>query len=46
MIDKNKTYFVTSKNFHGDKDYTEWLKEIKNRYQNIRNRVALQVFIW
>ncbi len=42
MIDKNKTYFVTSKNFHGDKDYTEWLKEIKNRYQNIRNRVALQ----
>lgn len=42
MIDKNKTYFVTSKNFHGDKDYTEWLKEIKNRYRNIRNRVALQ----
>lgn len=42
MIDKNKTYFVTSKNFHGDKDYTEWLKEIKNRYRNIRNRVVLQ----
>lgn len=42
MIDKNKPYFVTSKNFHGDNDYIKWLKEIKNRYQNIRNRVALQ----
>lgn len=42
MTDKNKPYFVTSKNFHGDNDYIEWLKEIKNRYQNIRNRVALQ----
>ncbi len=42
MTDKNKPYFVTSKNFHGDNDYIEWLKEIKSRYQNIRNRVALQ----
>ena len=42
MTDNNKPYFVTSKNFHGDNDYIEWLKEIKNRYQNIRNRVALQ----
>lgn len=43
MIDKNKPYFVTSKNFHGDNDYIKWLKEIKNRYQNIRNRVALRL---
>jgi predicted nuclease of restriction endonuclease-like (RecB) superfamily len=42
MTEKNKPYFVTSKNFHGDKDYTEWLKDIKSRYLNIRNRVALQ----
>ncbi len=42
MTDRNKPYFVTSNNFHGDKEYTEWLKEIKNRYQSIRNRVALQ----
>ena len=42
MTDNNKPYFVTSKNFHGDNDYIEWLKEIKNRYQNIRKRVALQ----
>ncbi len=42
MTDKNKPYSVTSKNFYGDKDYTEWLNEIKNRYRSIRNRVALQ----
>lgn len=35
MTEKGKPYFVTSMNFHGNKDYTEWLKEIKNRYQNI-----------
>lgn len=29
MADNNKPYFVTSKNFHGDNDYIEWLKEIK-----------------
>ena len=29
MTDKSKPYFVTSKNFHGDNDYIEWLKEIK-----------------
>lgn len=28
MADNNKPYFVTSKNFHGDNDYVEWLKEI------------------
>lgn len=42
MTEKNKAYFVTSKNFHGDEDYFKWLKEIKSRYQNIRSRVALQ----
>lgn len=42
MTDKNKPSFVTSKNFHGDKDYIEWLQEIKKRYQSIRSRVALQ----
>lgn len=42
MTEKNKAYFVTSKNFHGDEDYFQWLKEIKSRYQNIRSRVALQ----
>ncbi len=42
MTDKNKPYSVTSKNFYGDKDYTEWLNEIKNRYRSIRNRVGLQ----
>lgn len=29
MVDNNKPHFVTSKNFHGDKDYIEWLCEIK-----------------
>ena len=29
MTDKNKPYFVTTKIFHGDNDYIEWLKEIK-----------------
>ncbi len=42
MTKHNPPYFVTSKNFHGDNDYIEWLKEIKKRYQNIRNRVVLQ----
>ena len=42
MTDNNKSYFVTSKNFHGDNDYVEWLKEIKSRYQAIRNRVVMQ----
>ena len=42
MADNNKPYFVTSKNFHGDNDYVEWLKEIKSRYQAIRNRVVMQ----
>ena len=42
MKDSMNPCFVTSKNFHGDSDYAEWLKEIKYRYQNIRNRVVLQ----
>lgn len=42
MADNNKPYFVTSKKFHGDNDYVEWLKEIKSRYQAIRNRVVMQ----
>lgn len=42
MPNQSKAYFVTSRNFHGDNDYMEWLKEIKTRYQNIRNRVVLQ----
>lgn len=42
MPKPNTPYFVTSKNFHGDNDYIEWLKEVKTRYQNIRNRVVLQ----
>lgn len=42
MTDNNKSYFVASKNFHGDNDYVEWLKEIKSRYQAIRNRVVMQ----
>lgn len=42
MADNNKPYFVISKNFHGDNDYVEWLKEIKSRYQAIRNRVVMQ----
>ena len=37
MIDKNKTYFVTSKNFHGDNDYIECLKEeLASHGMNIR----------
>ena len=42
MTDNNKPHFVTSKNFHGDKDYVEWLREIKSRYQTVRDRVVLQ----
>lgn len=29
MTDNNKPHFVTSKNFHGDNEYIEWLREIK-----------------
>lgn len=42
MTDNNKPHFVISKNFHGDNEYIEWLQEIKNRYQAVRSRVALQ----
>ena len=42
MTDNNKPHFVNSKNFHGDNEYIEWLREIKSRYQAVRSRVALQ----
>jgi hypothetical protein len=42
MTDNNKPHFVISKNFHGDNEYIEWLREIKSRYQAVRCRVALQ----
>ena len=42
MTDRNKPHFVTSNNYHGDKDYGEWLREIKSRYQMVRDRVILQ----
>lgn len=42
MTDNNKPHFVTSKNFRGDNDYVEWLREIKSRYQTVRDRVVLQ----
>lgn len=42
MTDNNKPHFVTSKNFHGDNEYIEWLREIKSRYQKVRSRVVLQ----
>lgn len=37
-----KTGFVNSQNCRIDQEYTEWLQEIKCRYQSVRNRVALQ----
>ncbi len=42
MTDNNNPHFVISKNFHGDNEYIEWLREIKSRYQAVRSRVALQ----
>ena len=42
MTDNNKPHFVISKNFHGDNEYIEWLREIKSRYQAVRSRVSLQ----
>lgn len=42
MTDNRAPYFVASKNFHTDKDYIEWLQEIKSRYQKVRAKVALQ----
>lgn len=42
MTYNNKPHFVTSKNFRGDNEYVEWLREIKSRYQTVRDRVVLQ----
>ena len=42
MTDNNKPHFVTSKNFHGDKDYVEWLREIKSRYQTVHYHVVIK----
>ena len=41
MTDNNKPHFVTSKNFRGDNDYVEWLREIKSRYQTVSDRVVI-----
>lgn len=42
MTDNNKPHFVTSKIFHGDKDYVEWLREIKSRYHTVHYYVAIK----
>ena len=39
---KNEPHFVSSADFHADEEYFAWLREIKDRYQRIRSRVALQ----
>ncbi len=42
-MNKDKSpYFVTSKGFNSDSEYVAWLQEIKDRYQRISSRVALQ----
>lgn len=41
MTDRNKPYFVTSKNFRGDNEYVEWLREIKSRYHTDHNHVVI-----
>lgn len=41
MTDRNKPYFVTSKNFRGDNEYVEWLREIKSRYHTVHNHVVI-----
>lgn len=41
MIDNNKKHLVTSKNFRGDNEYVEWLREIKSRYHTVRDRVVI-----
>ena len=42
MTDNNKPHFVTSKNFHGDKDYVEWLREIKSRYHTVHYHMVIK----
>lgn len=39
---ENEPHFVSSADFHADEEYFAWLREIKDRYQRIRSRVALQ----
>jgi len=38
----DRPHFVKSHDFHGDSEYIAWIQEIKNRYQRIRSRIALQ----
>lgn len=42
MEDIQPPHFVTSEGFTPDADYISWLQEIKNRYQRISCRAALQ----
>ena len=42
MIDNNKPHFVTSKNFRGDNEYVEWLREIKSRYQTVHYHMVIK----
>ena len=42
MTDNNKPHFVTSKNFRGDKDYVEWLREIKSRYHTVHYHMVIK----
>ena len=42
MTDRNKPYFVTSKNFRGDNEYVEWLREIKSRYQTVHYHMVIK----
>lgn len=42
MTKDDTPHFVTSQGFTCDNDYIAWLKEIKERYQRVRSRIALQ----
>ena len=41
MTYNNKPHFVTSKNFRGDNEYAEWLREIKSRYHTVHYPVVI-----
>ena len=41
MTDNNKPHFVTSKNFRGDNEYLEWLRDIKSRYHTVHDRMVI-----
>ena len=42
MANDNTPHFVTSQGFSSDSGYVAWLQEIKDRYQRISSRIALQ----